>query len=87
MNHDETLISLACMEAGCSGVVDHAQGGYGLHSCLNALGITPGKKITRISPILIKGPITIEVDNKQVIVGFGMAARIMVRTKENICDH
>lgn len=86
MMQKDALISLACMGAGCSGVVDHAQGGYGLHSCLNALGITPGKKITRISPVLIKGPITIEVDNKQVIIGFGMAARVMVKAGENVSD-
>ncbi len=82
MNHHESLISLVCMETGCSGVVDHIQGGYGICGCLASLGVTPGKKITPMTPVLNKGPITIEVDNKQVVIGFGMASRVMVKIGE-----
>jgi ferrous iron transport protein A len=87
MMQDEALISLACMDAGCSGVVYDIQGGYGIISNLKSLGITPGKRITRITPIPVKGPITIEVDKLQVVVGFGMATRILVKAGENDCDH
>jgi ferrous iron transport protein A len=83
---DEALISLTCMDAGCSGVVYDIQGGYGIMSTLKSLGITPGKRITRITPILIQGPITIEMDKVQVVIGFGMASRIMVKAGEKICD-
>lgn len=84
---DEALISLACMEAGFSGVVNDIRGGYGLLSCLKSLGITPGKRITRITPIPIQGPITVEMDKVQVVIGFGMAARILVKMEENVCNH
>ncbi|MEN6321145.1 MAG: FeoA family protein [Syntrophaceae bacterium] len=87
MMQDEALISLACMEAGFSGVVNDIRGGYGLLSCLKSLGITPGKRITRITPIPIQGPITVEMDKVQVVIGFGMAARILVKMEENVCNH
>jgi len=46
---------------------------------LNALGIFPGKRITKISSMLAHGPVTIEVDRGQVAMGFGMANRIIVQ--------
>jgi ferrous iron transport protein A len=79
MMQDEALISLACMDAGCSGVMYDIQGGYGIMSTLKSLGITPGKRITRVTPVSVKGPITVEMDKVQVVVGFGMASRIMVK--------
>ena len=84
---DEALISLACMDAGCSGVVYDVQGGYGIISTLKSLGIISGKRIVRITPVPIRGPITIEMDKVQVVVGFGMASRIMLKAGENDCDH
>jgi ferrous iron transport protein A len=48
-------------------------------SSLKLLGITPGKGITRITPMSVKGPITVEMDKVQVVVGFGMASRIMIK--------
>jgi len=54
------------------------QGGYGLVNRLNALGIRPGKRITKISSMFMRGPVTIQVDRAQVAIGFGMARRIIV---------
>jgi ferrous iron transport protein A len=79
---EKTMISLACIEARCSGVVYDIQGGYGITSSLRSLGITPGKKITRIIPVPVNGPISIEMDKVQVVVGFGMASRIMVKLEK-----
>lgn len=84
---EKDLISLACMEAGCCGVVHDIQGGYGITKNLKSIGITPGKKITRLTPIPVKGPITIEMDKVQVVIGFGMASRIMVKVEDKICNH
>ena len=75
------------MEGGCSGVVYDIQGGYGIMGTLKSLGIIPGKRITRITPVSVKGPITIEMDKVQVVIGFGMASRIMLKVGENECDH
>jgi ferrous iron transport protein A len=84
---EDTLISLACMDAGRSGVVYSIQGGYGITSSIKSLGITPGKRITRITPVPIQGPITIGMDEVTVVVGFGIASRIMVQMEEKLCDY
>jgi len=67
------------MQWGQSGTVVQIQGGHGLVDRLNALGIIPGKRITKISSMLMRGPVTIEVDRVQVAIGFGMANRVIVK--------
>jgi len=76
---DGGLIILTQMRSGRSGIVAEIHGGFGLISRLNALGITPGKKIEKISSMMGQGPVTIRVDRVQVAVGFGMADRILVK--------
>ena len=70
--------TLARMRAGCSGVVLQIQGGHGLVNRLNALGFRPGKKITKVSSMFMRGPVTVQVDRTQISIGFGMAKKIMV---------
>ena len=67
------------MPRGQSGTVVQIQGGWGLVNRLNALGVIPGKRITKISSMLMRGPVTIEVDRVQVAIGFGMANKIIVK--------
>ncbi len=76
---DEKQVTLARMRAGQSGMVLRIEGGHGLVNRLNALGIIPGKRITKISSMLMWGPVTVEVDRTQVAVDFGMASRILVQ--------
>jgi len=66
------------MQAGQSGKVVEIQGGHGMVNRLSALGIRPGKRITKVGSMLMRGPVTIQVDRAQVAVGFGMASRIIV---------
>ena len=73
------LITLRQLGAGQSGVVANIEGGHGLVNRLNALGIRPGKRITKVSSMLMRGPVTIQVGNAQVAIGFGMANRIIVK--------
>jgi len=42
------------------------------------LDIRLGKKVTKVSSSLFRGPVTLRVDNAQVAIGFGMANRIIV---------
>jgi len=71
-------VSLARMQTRQGGVVVEIQGGHGLVNRLNALGIRPGKRITKVSSMFMRGPVTIQVDGAQVAIGFGMAKRIIV---------
>jgi ferrous iron transport protein A len=45
---------------------------------LQALGIMPGKIVTKVSSAFMRGPVVIVVDRVQVAIGFGMASRIIV---------
>ena len=75
---DGKQITLARMQTGQSGVVVQIQGGHGLVNRLNALGIRPGKRITKVGSMFMRGPVTIQVDRAQVAIGFGMANKIIV---------
>ena len=75
---DGKLVTLRQMQSRQSGKVVEIQGGHGLINRLSALGIRPGKRITKVSAMLMRGPVTIQSGNTQVAVGFGMANRITV---------
>ena len=75
---DRKQVTLNKMQRGQSGRVLQIEGGRGMVNRLSALGIIPGKKITKISSMLMRGPVTIEVDRVQVAIGFGMAKRIII---------
>ncbi len=75
---DGKQITLARMQTGQHGVVVQIQGGHGLANRLSALGIRPGKRITKVGSMFMRGPVTIQVDRAQVAIGFGMANKIMV---------
>ena len=76
---DKEPITLVEMRRGLKGTVLQIKGGHGLVNRLNALGILPGKKVTKVSAMLMKGPVTIEVDRVQLAIGFGMAKKIIVK--------
>jgi ferrous iron transport protein A len=78
MVSDKKQITVRQMKAGQSGKVVEITGGTGLTNRLNSLGIRPGKKITKISSMFMRGPVTIKVDRSQVAVGYGMAGKISV---------
>ncbi len=75
---DGKQITLARMQAGQSGIVVQVQGGHGMVNRLSALGIRPGKRVTKVSGGFMRGPVTVQVGRAQVAVGFGMANRVMI---------
>lgn len=79
---DRKQMTLALMRAGQSGVIVQIEGGHGLVNRLNALGVRPGKRVTKISSMLMRGPVTIEVNGTQVAIGFGMANKVTVELNE-----
>ena len=78
--HQNEQLTLAEMRTGQTGTVVGVLGGHGLIRRLDALGIRPGKKVTKLSSTLFRGPVTLRVDNAQVAVGFGMARKIIIET-------
>ena len=83
---DEKLIMLSQMRAGHKGKVVEIHGGHGLINRLSALGIRPGKRITKISSMLMRGPVTVQSGSTRLAVGFGMANKIIVELEESQND-
>ena len=75
---DEKHVSLSRMESGQSGVVVQIQGGQGMINRLGALGIRKGRRVTKVGSMFMRGPVTVQVGNARVAIGFGMAKRIVV---------
>ncbi|MBM3149376.1 MAG: ferrous iron transport protein A, partial [Chloroflexi bacterium] len=75
---EKRQVTLRRMEAGQSGAVIEILGGHGLVRRLEAMGIRPGKKITKVSSTFLRGPVTFKVDHTQIAIGFGMANKIVV---------
>ena len=75
------IIDLTEMQPGETGIVEEMQGGYGYIRKLQSMGVRSGKRITKVSSHFWRGPQTVEVDNVQIAIGFGMAKRIIVEVK------
>lgn len=74
------IVSLANLQAGESGKVYKFEGGERLYKKLDSLGIRKGKKIKKVSDMVLRGPITIQIENSSTVaIGRGMAEKIMVR--------
>jgi ferrous iron transport protein A len=82
--YQNAQLTLAEMKTGQTGTVVGVLGGHGLIQRLDALGIRPGKKVTKISSTLFHGPVTLRVNNAQVAVGFGMAKKIIVEVDKHL---
>lgn len=66
------------LKLGESGVIIDIQGGAGLVSHLESLGIRVGKRITKISAQFWRGPQVVKVDNIRIALGFGMSRKVYV---------
>ncbi len=75
---ENTVISLSNLRDGQQAVVSAVEGGRGFVEKLTAMGIKPGKRITRFCSMYMRGPITVRVDNVQLALGRGIADRIFV---------
>jgi len=56
-------------------------GGRGLARKLDAMGLRPGKELRMVSSQLMRGPITVLLDGRQVALGRGIARRILVEPR------
>ena len=76
--NSKRLLSVREMEPGETGTVVQILGGHGLVRRLESLGIRPGKRLTKVSSMFLRGPVTVQIDSTQLAIGFGMANKIMV---------
>lgn len=74
-------ISLVQMKEDGSGTIVEISGGEKLQHKLLAMGIYPGREITKLSHFALRGPVAIKVGRAVVALGHGMAAKIIVKTE------
>ena len=75
-------VSLVRMKPGQSGVLVEIRGGHGMVRRLGALGLRLYKRVKKVSSMLMRGPVVVEVDGFQIAVGYGVASRIIVEVTE-----
>jgi len=80
---EKKLVYLSGMHANQSGRVVRIEGGAGLVSRLSAMGIRPGRKITKLSSMLLRGPVFTQAGSTRLAIGFGMASKILVELDES----
>ena len=73
---------LTKMDNGQSGIVKEISGGHGAVRRLKILGIRPGQKITKVSSMFMKGPVTVKTGHTKVGIGYGLASKVIVETKK-----
>ncbi len=78
------IMPLTKLRAGEKGIVLEIIGGRGVANRLGSLGIIPGKTITKISAMMMNGPVVIQVGSTQLAIGYGMAGKVIVQKKESI---
>jgi len=60
------------------GKIAEVSGGNIFANRMMSMGIYPGKKITKLSHFVFRGPITIKVGRTVLALGHGMASKIIV---------
>ena len=71
-----TLVNLTNNE---EGLILSIEGGRNAISKLEALGIRPGKKIRKMNSQIFRGPIVIEIDGRDIGLGYGLANKVLIK--------
>ena len=66
------------MAPGQTGMVVSLEGGHGMMRRIAAMGLHRGAAVTKTSSQPFRGPISVQVGNTEVALGFGLARRVMV---------
>ena len=76
------VLPLNKMKKGESGLIQEIRGGYDFVRRMESMNVRVGKRITKLSTVFRRGPITIRVDHSQLALGFGMAGKILVEVQD-----
>ena len=72
---------LTDIKDGQTGIIVSVLGGKALTKRLADLGLTPGTEITVLGRMLFSGPIQIEAGGSRLVLGKGLASKIIVELK------
>ncbi len=74
-------VTLVQMKEKQKGVILEIPAGAALQNKLMSMGIYKGREISKISHIGLKGPAAIKVGRSVMVLGHGMASKIIVETQ------
>jgi len=77
------VVKLTEMKRGETGILTSIDGGVGVTSRIQSMGLRLGKKIKKLESHFKNGPQTVLIDNFKVAIGFGMATKILVEVKRD----
>ncbi|HEC82014.1 MAG TPA: ferrous iron transport protein A [Thermoplasmatales archaeon] len=72
------ILPLTSLLPGMAARIVDIQGGYGFQKKLHMMGLVNGKKLRMVSVQPLRGPITVEINSRQVTLGRGMANKVLV---------
>jgi ferrous iron transport protein A len=81
MDNPKKYISLVDIDDGQSAVIIAVNGGRMLSKRLADLGLTTGTEIKVLRRTLFSGPVQIEASGSRLVLGRGLAAKILVTLK------
>jgi ferrous iron transport protein A len=81
MNDENNGTDLTELEDGQTGIIISVLGGKILTKRLADLGITSGTEVKVIRRTLFSGPVQVEVAGSRLVLGNGLASKIMVELK------
>ena len=87
MTDERNEIALTDIKDGQVATVSGITGGQGMVERLTAMGIRPGKRITRFCSMYMQGPVTVRIDNVQLALGRELARKILVIPDEIIDEN
>jgi len=64
------------------GTILDISGGLGLQNKFMSMGIYKGREITKISHIGLKGPVAIKVGRSVLVLGHGVANKIVIESHD-----
>ncbi len=81
MDNKKDRLSLIELRDGETGLIVSVNGGKMLNKRLADLGLTPGVRIKILRKTLFAGPVQVEVFGSRLVLGRGLASKIMVETE------
>jgi len=81
MYNEKDKTVLTDLEDGQTGIIVSIAGGKKASKRLADLGLTPGTEIKVVGRALFSGPVQIEVSGSKLVLGRGLASKILVGLK------
>lgn len=75
-------MTLTDLKIGEEAIITTINGGHGIHTKLESMGLREGSRVTKKSAVPAGGPVIVQTGNTQIAIGAGMANRIIVKNTD-----